>query len=207
MKIISFDEFLKKSDFFVQEAKAGKIFVYPTDTIYGIGGIVRQPVIDTITEIKRRPTYKRYPVIIPWFQTVDLFFNVWLHFEKQRLDFKRKYCWPIYQQGGSVKYTRWLSLLCPWNEDIEQHYNFHLLTDTWKISVRWIDHAFQEFVTALEEPFITTSVNYSWQSPIQSIEQIDDKQSAMIDYAIDAWPLTWESSVIIEYMTWEVIRE
>lgn len=35
-KYITLEYFLQHTDFFVAEAKAGKIFVYPTDTIYGI---------------------------------------------------------------------------------------------------------------------------------------------------------------------------
>ncbi len=37
METISLDQFCKQQDKYVQEAKAGKIFIYPTDTIYGIG--------------------------------------------------------------------------------------------------------------------------------------------------------------------------
>jgi tRNA A37 threonylcarbamoyladenosine synthetase subunit TsaC/SUA5/YrdC len=36
MKTISLEEFLQQQDFYISEANAGKIFVYPTDTIYGI---------------------------------------------------------------------------------------------------------------------------------------------------------------------------
>ena len=37
MKTILLDDFLLDQDFYISEAEAGKIFVYPTDTIYGIG--------------------------------------------------------------------------------------------------------------------------------------------------------------------------
>jgi len=37
MKIVKLDDFLDNKDFYINEAKAGKIFIYPTDTIYGIG--------------------------------------------------------------------------------------------------------------------------------------------------------------------------
>jgi tRNA A37 threonylcarbamoyladenosine synthetase subunit TsaC/SUA5/YrdC len=36
MKIIQLDDFLAQKDIYIAEAKSGKIFVYPTDTIYGI---------------------------------------------------------------------------------------------------------------------------------------------------------------------------
>jgi tRNA A37 threonylcarbamoyladenosine synthetase subunit TsaC/SUA5/YrdC len=36
MKTIQLNNFLHQQDFFIAEAKAGKLFVYPTDTVYGI---------------------------------------------------------------------------------------------------------------------------------------------------------------------------
>lgn len=36
MKTIALEDFLQQKNFYAQEAEAGKIFVYPTDTIYGI---------------------------------------------------------------------------------------------------------------------------------------------------------------------------
>src|SRR3989339_428162 len=37
MKIINKQEFLQNKEFYIKEIKNGKIFIYPTDTIYGIG--------------------------------------------------------------------------------------------------------------------------------------------------------------------------
>ena len=38
-KIIKFEDFMNNIDFYVWEAKAWKVFIYPTDTIYGIWAI------------------------------------------------------------------------------------------------------------------------------------------------------------------------
>jgi tRNA A37 threonylcarbamoyladenosine synthetase subunit TsaC/SUA5/YrdC len=61
-KIISFKEFLENLDFFVQEAEKGKIFVYPTDTVYGIGGIFPD-TLEKVFEIKKRPKNKKVSII------------------------------------------------------------------------------------------------------------------------------------------------
>jgi tRNA A37 threonylcarbamoyladenosine synthetase subunit TsaC/SUA5/YrdC len=37
MQTLSLQQFEKQHDFFVGEALQNKIFVYPTDTLYGIG--------------------------------------------------------------------------------------------------------------------------------------------------------------------------
>jgi L-threonylcarbamoyladenylate synthase len=39
----------------VQRIRDGAVFVYPTDTIYGIGGIVREDVEKKILAVKKRP--------------------------------------------------------------------------------------------------------------------------------------------------------
>jgi tRNA A37 threonylcarbamoyladenosine synthetase subunit TsaC/SUA5/YrdC len=37
MQAITLEQFLDNQQFFIQEAKSGKTFIYPTDTVYGIG--------------------------------------------------------------------------------------------------------------------------------------------------------------------------
>jgi tRNA A37 threonylcarbamoyladenosine synthetase subunit TsaC/SUA5/YrdC len=70
MKKILFSEFMENLDFFVQEAKNGKIFVYPTDTIYGIGGIWNEENIKKIAAIKNRDWNKMFSVIAPNFDWI-----------------------------------------------------------------------------------------------------------------------------------------
>ena len=53
-QIISFSDFMQQKDFFVEEAKMGKIFIYPTDTIYGIGAVANEENILKISQIKKR---------------------------------------------------------------------------------------------------------------------------------------------------------
>lgn len=36
MNIVPFQEFADNQEFYIAQARAGKTFVYPTDTIYGI---------------------------------------------------------------------------------------------------------------------------------------------------------------------------
>jgi tRNA A37 threonylcarbamoyladenosine synthetase subunit TsaC/SUA5/YrdC len=76
MKTILLEQFLNHQDFFVKEAKMGKIFVYPTDTIYGIGGIITQTVIEKINTIKQRCISKHYSIIAPSHLRVEKHFEV-----------------------------------------------------------------------------------------------------------------------------------
>jgi len=75
MKKITLEEFLQNMDFYISEAKTGKIFIYPTDTIYGIGWIFRDDVVNKIYEIKNRPPQKLFPIIMPSFQYMIDFYQ------------------------------------------------------------------------------------------------------------------------------------
>ena len=71
MKTILLDEFLQQLDFYMNEAKADKIFVYPTDTIYGIGWIYTPENVEKVFTIKPRDTKKMFSIIAPSFQRIE----------------------------------------------------------------------------------------------------------------------------------------
>lgn len=71
MKIILLEDFLHHQDFYIDEAKAGKIFVYPTDTIYGIGWIYTPENVEKIFTIKQRDEKKIFSIIAPNFEWIE----------------------------------------------------------------------------------------------------------------------------------------
>ena len=73
MKTIALQEFLDNQSFFISEAKEGKIFIYPTDTVYGIGWIYRQDIINKIFAIKQREetNKKLFSIIAPSFDWIE----------------------------------------------------------------------------------------------------------------------------------------
>ncbi len=70
MKTIALEDFLQQKDFYVQEAEAGKIFIYPTDTIYGIWAIYTPENIAKIFSIKKRDEKKMFSIIAPDFDRI-----------------------------------------------------------------------------------------------------------------------------------------
>ena len=70
MKLITLQNLLDNQEFFVQEAKAGKIFIYPTDTIYGIGGIYEPATVNKVFLIKKRDEKKMFSIIAPSFDWI-----------------------------------------------------------------------------------------------------------------------------------------
>jgi len=70
MKTILLEDFLHHQDFYIDEAKAGKIFVYPTDTIYGIGWVYTPENVEKIFTIKQRDEKKIFSIIAPNFEWI-----------------------------------------------------------------------------------------------------------------------------------------
>lgn len=71
MQLITLDQFLENQPFFIQEAKSGKTFIYPTDTIYGIGWIYTPEMVNKIFAIKQRDTKRMFSIIAPSFDWIS----------------------------------------------------------------------------------------------------------------------------------------
>lgn len=200
MHTLSLEKFIDTNDRYIQSALSRDIFIYPTDTIYGIWAIVTPETITKIDRAKSRLPGKHYSIIAPDFDRIQQYFNVWSTIEQERT---------TYQQQAP---TRWLTLLLPlkegdswqtsvWRQDLS------LLSSTSTIWVRYLwDHPFQSFVTQLWQGFITSSCNISWTPPITAIEQLSETVKQHIDICIDGWVLDGQSSIVIEYTTGNIIR-
>lgn len=70
MKTINIEDFVRNLDFYVEEAKKNKIFIYPTDTIYWIGAIDNENNREAIFTIKKREGNKMFPIIAPSFDWI-----------------------------------------------------------------------------------------------------------------------------------------
>ena len=71
MKIISLDDFFQQQDFFIAKAKAGKLFVYPTDTVYGIWAIYTSENVEKIVKIKQSKEKQQPSIIVPSFEWIQ----------------------------------------------------------------------------------------------------------------------------------------
>ena len=91
MKTITLSYFLNNIPFFLDEAKKGKIFVYPTDTVYGIGAIVNTETIHKINTAKQRKSAKHYSLIAPDFVWIQKHFKNTENIETQRQQRQAQY--------------------------------------------------------------------------------------------------------------------
>lgn len=71
MRTISLNEFIAHQDFYIAEAKANKIFVYPTDTVYWIWAIYTPDNVQKVFAIKQRDDKKMFSIIAPTFEWIQ----------------------------------------------------------------------------------------------------------------------------------------
>jgi len=177
-KIVEFKKFMENLDFYVSEAKDWKVFIYPTDTIYWIWAIWNGESIKKIADIKHRNRNKMFSIIAPDFN----------------------YEWIV---SGCKEL--WVSM-----EDMkEQLAKYHWVTRIFSHEKPWIriiKHDFQKFVEKLWMPFITTSVNISWDIAATEVNLINKEIADNVDYIIDDWICAGKPSVLIDFVDGKVIE-
>ncbi|MBI4448176.1 threonylcarbamoyl-AMP synthase [Candidatus Woesearchaeota archaeon] len=156
--------------------KEGKIIIYPTDTIYGLGcDATNQEAIKKIREIKQRST-QPLSIIAPSKEWISKHFKI-----------KKAY---IDKLPGPFTY-----ILNPKkNSPLPKEVN----PETGKIGIRIPNHPITKMIQKANKPFITTSVNISGEKPATSIGEIDKKILNKVDLIIDAGTIDNKPSTIID---------
>ncbi|MEM3154209.1 MAG: L-threonylcarbamoyladenylate synthase [Candidatus Woesearchaeota archaeon] len=157
MRIVSKNDVINSRPEFVKEILAGAVFIYPTDTIYGIGcDATNGASVKRIRELKNRDK-KPFSVIAPSIEWVR---------EHCILSDKAK-TWLLKLPGP---YTLVLKMKNP--TVVSAQTNMGMKT----IGVRLPDHWIAEFVASVGKPIITTSVNKAGKPPAaikQELEMFD----------------------------------
>ena len=158
----------------IKQINKGKIFIYPTDTIYGIGcDATNIKAVNKIKEIKQRDKDKPLSIIAP---SID-----WIK-ENLIIDCDLdKYLpgpYTIILKKKNPKFLEWVS-------------------NTDSLGIRIPDHEFTKMIQGAGVPFITTSVNLSGEPFITEIPEISHDILEHIDNIIDYGPLTGQPSTLI----------
>ncbi|MFH1802431.1 MAG: L-threonylcarbamoyladenylate synthase [archaeon] len=178
--MITKEEFLEKEEFYAGEINAGKVFVYPTDTIYGIGcNATNAKAVVKIREIKQKDE-KPFSVIVP---SKD-----WILENCVVSDFGREY---LDKLPG--KFT--LILKLKKNVNIAKK---ELVGEVDTIGVRMPDNWFAEFLSRHGLVFVTTSVNISGEKPIAQVSELNEEIAGGVDYFIDDGLLDSRPSTLID---------
>lgn len=151
--------------------KEGKVFIYPTDTIYGLGcDATNDEAIERIRKIKGRDT--PFSIIAPG--------KKWI---KEHCECGRE----LDKLPGSFTFLYFSDFIRLANAYSE------------KLGVRIPDHKISKIVEEVGVPFITTSVNRKGEKPARSIEEVNSEILKEVDIVIDDGRLKDKASTIIDY--------
>jgi len=158
----------------IKQINKGKIFIYPTDTIYGIGcDATNINSVNKIKEIKQREKDKPLSIIAPSIEWIKE--NLIVDYDLSK-----------YLPGP---YTLILKKKNP-------KFLFHV-SSTDSLGVRIPNHEFTQLIQEAKLPFITTSVNLSGEPFIKTIQEVSHDILEHIDHVIDYGPLSGSPSALI----------
>jgi len=178
MEILTKEAFYFHKKAFLDRIRSGDVFVYPTDTIYGIGCLAsNSDSVKKIRKIKNREG-KPFSIIAP---------------SKE---------WIVANCEISQMATQWMDKLPGPYTLVLKLKDATCMPDAVigtldTLGVRIPNHWISEIASELKETIITTSVNTSGQSPITEISQIEQDKQKHINFAIDEQALTGSPSQII----------
>lgn len=151
--------------------KEGKVFIYPTDTVYGLGcDATNKESVQRIRNIKN--SKKPFSVIAPSKEWIKEHCKCGEELEKLPGPFTF-----VYDCDFKVE--------CNNNEDT--------------LGIRIPEHEFTKKVKEANIPFVTTSINKTGEEPIQSLAQLSLEIYNKVDIIIDVGPIKGKSSTVIDY--------
>lgn len=175
MKITKSNNKKDNEKYLINSIKSGKIFIYPTDTIYGIGcDALNKKSVQKIKSLKKRSKNKPFSIIAPsksW-----IFKNL-----KAKAKIINKYLPGKYTLILKKKNSKFLNHICSKNT----------------IGIRIPKHKFTKLIQKSKVPFITTSANLSGKTPIKSPKEINKKLLKKIDIIINSGKLTGKPSTLV----------
>ena len=165
MRVINPDEFKDEKDKLIESILDGAVFIYPTDTIYGIGcDATNSDSVKKIRKLKSRAT-NPFSVIAP---SLD-----WI--KENCIVTKEGEEWLKKLPGPYTLIFKLKNKKC-----VAKKVNPGLDT----IGVRIPKHWISKVVSELEIPIVTTSVNKSSQDYMTSLEDLDETFQNEVDFVI-----------------------
>jgi len=159
----------------IEKIKQGHIFIYPTDTVYGLGcNALNSNSVKKIRKIKK--SKKPFSVIAPSKQWISKNFKI-----------EKKY---LKKLPGPFTFI----LRMKRKNLVAKEVNLNLNS----LGVRIPKHRFTKIIQKSKVPFITTSVNISGKKFITTINKIPRKISKKVDIVIDDGKSNKTPSTIID---------
>ena len=154
--------------------KQGKILIYPTDTIYGIGcDATNKQAVKKIKKIKSRDKDKPLSIIAPSINWIKENCIV-----KADLNKYLPGSYTLILKKKNPDFLKWVS-------------------NTDSLGIRIPDSEFTKMIQKSKLPFITTSVNLKGEKPVISISDIKQEITSQVDEIIDIGELNGNPSTLI----------
>ena len=179
MQILSRDEYNLRKEELLLKIKQGAVFIYPTDTIYGLGAnALNHNAVNKIRQAKGR--YERpFSVIAPS--------KEWI---RENCEVNEKTEEWLEKLPGP--YTLILKLKN--KEAVEQNVNTNLST----LGVRIPDHWSTDIAKELNIPIITTSANLTSKEFMTSLTNLDVNVRNKVDFMINQGEIKGKPSTLID---------
>jgi L-threonylcarbamoyladenylate synthase len=172
MKVVKFNKIRERE--IINQIKKGSIFIYPTDTVYGLGcNALNNESVKKIRSIKQ--SKKPFSIIAHDKQ--------WIY---RNFEVKRQY---IQRLPGPFTFIL---------RQKKRMFSYEVNLGLESLGVRIPNHPFTKLIQKTKVPFITTSVNKTGNKHILSVNKIPKYISKNVDYIIDSGELGNNPSVIID---------
>lgn len=178
---VSFQELGKR-------VKAGEVFIYPTDTVYGLGcDVFNEEAVERIFKIKERAGNKPLSVAF--------------HSVEQLLKFVKV---DAAQEAKIKELLPGAYTFIVQNESIPSNVTTGLPT----VGVRVPDYGpTLELIREADTPIVTTSVNISGMAPACTLHDIEAEMVQKVDFVIDAGKCgSSKPSTIINLLDGKILR-
>ena len=170
-------------DLIVDYFKRGKVIVYPTDTIYGLGGLATdKKAIKKIFKIKGRIEKKPFLILVNSFKML------------------KKYCWVSRKQEKYLRKTwrgaRAVSVILRKKRNLP----YELTGGQETIAVRLPKSEFLlKILSGINQPIVSTSLNKSGHKNLDSVSHLDNYfKKAKPDLVVDAGVIKARPSRLID---------
>ncbi len=178
MIVLSKAGFLKKKQYYLDSIRRGAVFIYPTDTIYGIGCNAQDDdAVDRIRKLKQRDE-KPFSIIAPG--------KAWI---RENCILPEKFESEIEKLPGPFTFVLKIKNRAVFSSSVNQGMD----TIGVRIPRHWLSKIFEE----LNIPIVTTSVNKSGHAPMASLEDADKDIINNVDFVIYEGPLRSRPSTLV----------
>jgi L-threonylcarbamoyladenylate synthase len=185
MEILARTELDYRKEEIINKIINGAIFIYPTDTIYGIGcNAIKEKSVAKIRKIKKREK-SPFSIIIPSINWVKE--NCFIAPNAQK--------WIARLPGP-------FTVILPLNNSVAVAKNVTPSLDS--IGIRLPDHWISKLVNECGIPIVTTSANKTGQKFMTSIEDLDPDVEKEVEFMIYEGPKEARPSKIIDIEKEEV---